>query len=74
VGIRDEGIDQLHLHADDRMEPGLPGGRGETDDPVETPTIGDGKRGEAQLDGTRCGLRRGGTPSRKRSWSARSSA
>ena len=29
VRIRDEGIDQLHLYADDRMEPGLLGGRGE---------------------------------------------
>ena len=60
VRIRDEGIDHLHLHADDRMEPSLLGGCGETDDPVEAPTIGDGERREAQLDGTRREVRRGG--------------
>ncbi len=60
LGIRDVGIDQLHLHADDGMEPGLLGGCGETDDPVEAPAVGDGERRDAQLDGARREVRRGG--------------
>jgi hypothetical protein len=59
-GIRYERIDQLHLDADDGMEPGLLGGGGEPDDPVEALTVGDGERREAQLDGPRNEVRRGG--------------
>ena len=60
MGIRDERIGQLHLDADDGVEPGLVGGGGEPDDPVEAPAVGDGQGREAQLDRWRHEVRRGG--------------
>ncbi len=50
VRVRDEGVDELHLHSDDRVEAGLLRGRGEPDDPVEALAIRDGETGEAELD------------------------
>jgi hypothetical protein len=47
--IRHEGIGQLDLYADDRVEAGLVRRCGEADHPVEALAVGQGKAAETQL-------------------------